>query len=216
DAPTARALGGEPKAEAWVVLEAPPGSELYCGLADGVDAGALRRALAGGDVRACLRRLDVKAGDCVFVPAGTVHAMGKGLLLAEIQQNSDTTYRLHDWNRKGLDGRPRALHIEEAFKSLRQDPAAGLRAGRTIRSADGIHRTIWIEEGPFTLQRMTFDALKRWRLDPGCLCVGVLEGKGRLGPEIYSPGEWWLLGAECSARTLVAETTTTLLLATPR
>ncbi len=103
------------KTEAWVVLAAEPGSLIYAGLKRGFDRPAFERELHRGTAELCLHRFEPRPGDCVFLPAGTVHALGAGLLVAEIQQSSDTTYRLHDWNRVGPDGQPRALHVEQAL-----------------------------------------------------------------------------------------------------
>ncbi|MCA9268615.1 MAG: class I mannose-6-phosphate isomerase, partial [Planctomycetales bacterium] len=100
------------KTEAWVILDAAPGSVIYAGLERDCDAAALEQAISAGRVDACLGRFEPQRGDCVFIPAGTVHALGAGLLVAEIQQASDTTFRLFDWNRVGADGRPRPLHLE--------------------------------------------------------------------------------------------------------
>lgn len=106
------------KTEAWVILDAAPGSLLWLGLEHGVDEPALRARLAAGDVERVLHSFTVQAGDCVFVPAGTVHAIGEGILLAEIQQSSDLTFRLFDWGRLGSDGQPRPLHIDEALACI--------------------------------------------------------------------------------------------------
>jgi len=103
------------KTEAWVIIEAEPGSRLYAGLKTGVHRDRLAESLSNGTVEDCLHSFLVKAGDCVFIPAGTVHAIGEGVLLAEIQQSSDLTFRLYDWGRVGADGKPRELHIEEAL-----------------------------------------------------------------------------------------------------
>ncbi len=104
------------KTEAWVILAAEPGSLIYAGLKRECDRNAFQRELSRGNVESCLHRFAARPGDCVFLPAGTVHALGAGLLVAEIQQSSDTTYRLYDWNRLGPDGLPRALHIEQALE----------------------------------------------------------------------------------------------------
>ena len=105
------------KTEAWIVLDAQPSAKLYAGLLDGVKEADLRSALADGTVESLLHTIDVRAGDCVFVPAGTVHAIGEGVLLAEVQQASDMTFRLYDWGRVGTDGNPRQLHIEESIRA---------------------------------------------------------------------------------------------------
>lgn len=106
------------KSEAWVILDATPESELFVGFEPGVGEADLRASLEAGTVASLLHRISVRAGDCIFVPAGTVHAIGGGVLLAEIQQSSDLTFRLFDWDRVGSDGRPRELHIEEAIRCI--------------------------------------------------------------------------------------------------
>jgi mannose-6-phosphate isomerase len=103
------------KTEAWVVLAAEPGSVIYAGLKRGFDRASLAREIARGTCHLCLHSFEPRAGDVVFLPAGTVHALGAGLLIAEIQQSSDTTFRLFDWNRVGPDGKPRPLHVEQAL-----------------------------------------------------------------------------------------------------
>lgn len=104
------------KTEAWVIISAEPGSRLFAGLKPHVDEGRLREAIASGQIEECLHSFEVSAGDCVFIPAGTVHAISEGILLAEVQQSSDLTFRLDDWGRLGTDGRPRPLHIEAALR----------------------------------------------------------------------------------------------------
>lgn len=111
-------FGGEPKTEMWYVLGAAPGSELYVGLRRGVTRESFAGAIAAGTVAECFHRIPTRAGDCMFLPSGRVHAIGAGHLIAEIQQNSDTTFRVYDWDRKGLDGRPRALHVAESMECI--------------------------------------------------------------------------------------------------
>lgn len=106
------------KTEAWVIVHAEPGSQLYAGLKAGVDRQTLRDCLTGEGLEDCLHKFDVSAGDCVFIPAGTVHAIAEGIVLAEIQQSSDMTFRLHDWGRMGSDGKPRELHIEQGLSCI--------------------------------------------------------------------------------------------------
>ncbi len=103
------------KTEAWYILSADPGSTIYAGLRPGVDRQQLADAIRRGTCEELLHHFQPKAGDCLFIPAGTVHALGAGLLVAEVQQSSDTTFRLYDWNRVGPDGKPRALHIEQGL-----------------------------------------------------------------------------------------------------
>ena len=103
------------KTEAWYVMDAKPGSKIYCGLKSGIDRDDLAAAVSAGRTEEVIHAFEAKTGDCIFVPAGTVHAIGEGLLIAEIQQSSDTTYRLFDWNRLDADGNARELHIDDAL-----------------------------------------------------------------------------------------------------
>ncbi len=109
------------KTEAWYVIKADPGALVYAGLKPGVDRKTLAQAIEAGASEDCLQTLEPKPGDCIFIPAGTVHALGAGLVVAEIQQASDTTFRLYDWNRLGDDGKPRPLHIEQALDVIDYD-----------------------------------------------------------------------------------------------
>jgi mannose-6-phosphate isomerase len=119
EAAVKRLLPGEnSKTEAWFVLAAEEGSCVYAGLRDGVDEARLRRAVADGTVARCLHSFEPRAGDCLFLPAGTVHAVGGGVLIAEVQQTSDATFRLFDWNRVDATGGLRQLHVEEAMASI--------------------------------------------------------------------------------------------------
>jgi mannose-6-phosphate isomerase len=110
--------GENGKTEAWLILEARPDSRVYAGLKPGVDRRTLERHLDAGTVEECLHSFPARAGDCVFVPAGTVHALGEGILLAETQQSSNVTFRLFDWGRVGPDGKPRELHREESLACI--------------------------------------------------------------------------------------------------
>ncbi len=104
------------KTEAWYIVSSLPDSLVYAGLKGGVDRKALQQAIDAGETEQVLHAFHPEPGDCIFIPAGTVHALGAGLLVAEIQQSSDTTFRLFDWNRVGADGKPRTLHIDQALE----------------------------------------------------------------------------------------------------
>jgi mannose-6-phosphate isomerase len=110
--------GENSKTEAWFILAAEPGSRVYAGLRPGVDEARLRKAVADGAVAGCLHSFEPRAGECLFLPAGTVHAVGGGVLIAEVQQTSDATFRLFDWNRVDAKGEVRQLHVEEAMASI--------------------------------------------------------------------------------------------------
>jgi mannose-6-phosphate isomerase len=111
-------LGGEAKTEFWYVAHADPAAEVYVGLKERSSRAELEEALATGTLAEHVQRLPVHTGDAMFLPSGRVHAVGAGSVLVEVQQNSDTTYRLFDWNRLGTDGAPRKLHIEESLRSI--------------------------------------------------------------------------------------------------
>ena len=105
------------KTEAWYVMHAEPGARIFAGLKTGVSENEFRMAIEGGNVESTLHHITPSKGDCVFIPAGTIHAIGAGLLIAEIQQASNTTFRVYDWGRVGVDGQPRPLHIERSIEA---------------------------------------------------------------------------------------------------
>jgi mannose-6-phosphate isomerase len=111
-------LGGEPKTEVWYFLECTKGATIYAGLKNGVTREVFQRLLETGKVASALHEIPVRNGESIFIPSGRIHAIGGGNLIIEIQQNSDTTYRVFDWNRTGLDGKPRALHVAESMASI--------------------------------------------------------------------------------------------------
>jgi len=117
-ADVAPALQGEPKSEMWYFVDVAPGAQLYAGLRLGVTRPQFEEALARGTVADCVFAIQPAAGDSLMVPSGRLHALGAGLLVFEIQQNSDTTYRVFDWNRLGLDGHPRPLHVAESLQCI--------------------------------------------------------------------------------------------------
>jgi mannose-6-phosphate isomerase len=169
------------KTEAWVVLAAEPGSTIYAGLKPGVGREVLAEAIRGGRCQGLLHQFHPKRGDCVFLPAGTVHALGEGLLVAEIQQASDTTYRLFDWNRPGADGRPRPLHVEQALDVIDYDrgpvgPIAPQQTGRPGASC-------LVESAKFVLDRWELDAPELAAGDDRCHIISVLRGSLRVEGE---------------------------------
>lgn len=111
-------LGGEPKTEMWYIAAADPGAKLYVGLKSETTREDFLNAIENGTVGQAVHAISPEAGDSIFIPSGRLHAIGAGMLIYEIQQNSDTTYRVFDWNRMGLDGKPRQLHIEESMRCI--------------------------------------------------------------------------------------------------
>ena len=133
-------LKGEPKTENWYIAACAPGSHLIVGLKRGVTRAQFETALADLTLEGCVHRFPVNAGDSILVHSGQIHAIDGGNLILEIQQNSDTTYRVYDWGRVGLDGKPRAMHVEQSLKSIKWDdfepvPVRGARTPATIADA---------------------------------------------------------------------------------
>ncbi len=146
------------KTEAWYIIDAVPGSIIYAGLRDGVRRQDLLQAIQAGETQQCLQTIYPQTGDCVFIPAGTVHALGAGLLVAEIQQASNTTFRLFDWNRVDSEGKSRPLHIEQALDTIDfsrgpcmlQQPHLTAQPGRTrLVKCDKFHLDL-IHHNTFT------------------------------------------------------------------
>lgn len=167
------------KTEAWYVIDAVPGSRIYAGLRAGTTRDALAAALRAGRCGDVLHSFEPRRGDCVFIPAGTVHAIGAGLMVAEIQQSSDVTYRLHDWNRVGPDGKPRAMHIEAGLEAVTHfEPVAPAAAKSTGDPA--VRRLVTNEY--FVLDEVRPD--RQWRVggDDCCHFLAVLAGRLRLEP----------------------------------
>ena len=111
-------LKGEPKTENWYIAQTAPGAELIVGLKRGVTREQFERAITDNTLEKCVHHFNVAAGDSILVHSGQVHAIDAGNLILEIQQNSDTTYRVYDWGRVGLDGLPRQLHIAQSLRSI--------------------------------------------------------------------------------------------------
>ena len=111
-------LGGEAKTENWYIADCDEDASLIVGLKQGVTREQFTQALKDNKVGACVHRFPVKQGDSILVESGRMHAIDAGNLILEIQQNSDTTYRVYDWGRVGLDGAPRQLHLEESLQSI--------------------------------------------------------------------------------------------------
>ncbi|HED64324.1 MAG TPA: mannose-6-phosphate isomerase [Planctomycetes bacterium] len=228
DAEAAASIGGgaEAKTEAWYVLAAEEGACVWAGLADGVSRADFEAALAtegaAGTVE-LLRRREVQAGDCVLIEGGCVHAIGAGVTILEIQQNSDTTYRIHDWGRLGLDGCPRETHPDGALASARVELAPtwarAPAAGEPLPEC-GFDRTLLFEHDLFRGAFLRIGAAEEAPLLPASSgmaadgktprILAVLDGAGTLRapdclPRRVSPGEVWLLPACLPTAKLTAE-----------
>jgi mannose-6-phosphate isomerase len=151
--------GARSKEEAWLILRADEGARLLFGFEDGVDEPGFRDAIAAGRAHELLRAVRATAGDVVHVSPGTFHAVGAGFTLLEVQEPSDTTFRVWDFGRLGLDGEPRALHIEPALKVARfGEQPAPLVAGASLDAPAGVRATALVDAGPFRMQRLSLSA----------------------------------------------------------
>ena len=200
----APALGGEPKTEMWVIVDATPEAHLFTGLRPGVSREDFEAALtAGQDVSGMLHRHDVETGDVMFLPSGRIHAIGAGNVILEIQQNSDTTYRVFDFNRPGLDGNPRELHIDASLKSIDWDdaePALVVPDGETL-----VHNAV------FEVDRLSVSGTALAAPVGRCAALMALDGAVRCGPTHLAAGQLFLLTADADERTLTATEPITVL-----
>ncbi len=189
----------------WYVLDAKPDAKIIYGLKPGVDRDAMAQAIEENRIMDCLQEVSVKAGDTFYIPAGTVHALCAGVVVAEIQQNSDTTYRLYDYDRPGLDGKPRELHIEDSLNVTAYE-GAGAERMDTSSAVPGEWLTLakspyfktdkGIVRGPWSLST-TADSF---------VIVIVCEGSGTIGWENglvdAKSGDCFLLPANLGGYTL--------------
>ncbi|HZZ78016.1 MAG TPA: type I phosphomannose isomerase catalytic subunit [Gemmataceae bacterium] len=198
------------KTEAWYILDAEPTARIYAGLNPGIGPTELREALNAGKVDACLHAFTPKVGDCVYLPAGTVHAVGGGVLMAEIQQTSDATFRLFDWNRVDAQGKPRALHLDQGFASIHwnQGPIAPV-------ASDHSDQQPLVRCPYFEIERV------RWNATPSVgganrlQALIVTDGYGRFANgEFVMPGDAWILPAALPPTPLALDTPLTGLLCT--
>jgi mannose-6-phosphate isomerase len=189
------------KTEAWVVIEAEKESHIYAGLKPGTTAGNLRHSIASGAIADCLVGIVPKPGDAVFIPAGTVHTLGDDIVVFEVQQNSDVTFRLYDWGHvDAKTGKPRPLQVDQAFACVDfEGSAAGLVAPR-VETTTPVERERLFDCEPFRLWRLLGQAPFPVGAtgEPRVLvCIG---GSGQVEhgniPYAVSKGDVWLLPAE--------------------
>lgn len=216
----AAALGGEPKTEMWYVTAAEPGADIFVGLKEGVTRTEFERRTTDGSVAGCFHRIEVQPGDCMFLRSGRVHALGAGSVIFEIQQNSDTTYRVFDWNRVGLDGKPRELHLEKSFRSIDfNDFEPGLVVSRPAATPAGSSRVL-VDDPLFRVDEVRIDADKVCRLPPNTLqVIAVVSGSASVRSAATElslvPGRFVLIPASLSEVDIEAETGCTLLQVQP-
>lgn len=189
----AAALNGEPKTECWYIAQADPGAELYLGFNEPITSAEFKAALGNNEPERLISRIAVNPGDTFFIPSGRVHAIGAGNLIVEVQQSSDTTFRVFDWNRADPSGTPRALHIEEALQCIDFSDCAveaSARHGETMVSSEFFILDEWQLEKP-----------PRELAPAGVLAFAFcLSGSFCLGTTRLQPGQLFLLPATADER----------------
>lgn len=194
-AAVAAQLGGEPKTEMWYFLHCEPDARIYAGLRRGVTCARFQSALEAGTVEETLHSVLVRTGDSIFIPSGRLHAIGEGNVIVEVQQNSDTTYRVFDWNRPGLDGKPRTLHIEQSMLSIDfedfEPPADRIPMGP-------------LADSPFfRVEKLLLTGPMEAVPAGEFAVITCLEGDIRCGARTFRPGDFFLVPASAADRTLV-------------
>lgn len=212
--------GQRGKSEAWVILDAQPHSQLWVGLKPGIDRPTFERHLVAGTVQDCLQPIEARLGDVISVPAGTVHAIGAGVCLAEIQQPSDVTFRLFDWQRVDARGRARPLHVELALQCLNFGGAAAVPVRTKVREDTGVHREVLLETEFFELRRyLSHSAPIRLPDDDRCRIVSLISGGAVVdfpaGQEHFQAGQTLVIPAACSTVEIFPESSCVLLEALP-
>jgi mannose-6-phosphate isomerase len=209
-------LKGEPKTEMWFIADAAPGASLYVGLKNGVTRAEFEKKIADGSVADCFHKIPVRAGDAMFLPSGRVHAIGDGLVIFEIQQNSDTTYRVFDWNRTGLDGKPRELHVAQSLASIDfSDFEPKLVENKFV--ADGkISKRVLVSDPLFNVKTWKVDLgasgfLRPQKMQIIAAVTGQIEIKNNSEIVKLSAGQFCLIPASLVRTEILAKTDATLL-----
>lgn len=210
-------LHGDPKTEMWFIADAVPDAELYVGLKRGVTREDFERRISDGSVAECFHRARVRAGDSMFLPSGRVHAIGAGLVIFEIQQNSDTTYRVFDWNRVGLDGKPRELHVPQSLASIDFDDfePALVDASEVVHASFSIRPLV--NHALFSVDKYTVHRRDEIVLRGGKMqIIGVVSGEVRVGcalktNPVLRAGEFCLIPAVLPTTELIADAGTVFL-----
>ncbi len=182
-AAVAARLGGEPKTEMWYLLDTLLDADIYAGLQPGVTRADFDAALGQGRVADLVHRVQARPGDAIFIPSGRIHAIGSGNLVFEVQQNSDTTYRVFDWNRLGLDGKPRALHVQESLESIDfhdTAPQAAVPVGEALVECDYFKVERWVLDGARAIP------------GPGFSVFTVLSGEVECCSRVFKGGDFFL------------------------
>jgi mannose-6-phosphate isomerase len=209
-------LGSEPKTEMWYIADAAPDASLYAGLKHGVTREEFEKRIADGSVAECFHRIPVRAGDTMFLPSGRVHAIGAGLVIFEIQQNSDTTYRVFDWNRVGLDGKPRELHVAQSLASIDFNDFEPKLVETDFTTDGKIQKRTLINDPLFNVETWKLNTGAAGLLKPNKLQIiavtnGEIEIRSGTTAVNSSAGQFCLIPASLERTEILAESDTTFL-----
>jgi mannose-6-phosphate isomerase len=200
----AQELGGEPKTEVWYFLDCTDDANIYAGLKKGITRDAFQKLLETGGVETALHEIPVRTGESIFIPSGRLHAIGAGNVIIEIQQNSDTTYRVFDWNRTGLDGKPRGLHIAESLASIDfEDFEPQLKSSADPLVADCVY---------FHVEKISLSTSRDLRPQSAFALAVSLDHPVTCGGRTFAPAEFFLIPASGSGMDVSPTTAETHLL----
>jgi len=210
------AAGGVGKTEMWYALRSSAGAAVLAGLKNHVTREAFRKAIADGTAEECLEDVPLAAGEAIFIPAGTAHTIGPGLVLCEIQQHSDLTYRVYDYNRRDAEGRTRELHIDKALEVMRFGPQTCARLQPVCIERAGARESYLVSCPYFATEKWEFEApISRSTSPERFELLIILEGFGRIawgGHEVdYTRAQAWLLPAALGTYRLIPTSYTSLL-----
>ncbi|MDF1838515.1 MAG: class I mannose-6-phosphate isomerase [Planctomycetota bacterium] len=193
--------GAEPKDEFWYILDAKKDARIYLGLKPGTDVSGFASKANTPSVVDSLNEFPVRRGDCVWVPAGTVHSIGAGITLVEVQQNSDTTFRIYDWGRMGMDGEPRTCQLEKALQVIDYESAVQGPFRPEPMDSGVNQRSLLIETDEFAVEHLSVHEPLEHDTAGRAWAYIVLQGNVRLsvdeveGDWHLHRGETWLMPA---------------------
>jgi mannose-6-phosphate isomerase len=204
--PGTTSLVAEPKSEFWYFVRTDEGASIYVGLKHGVSQSDFESALASGKVLELLHRIPTQPDGFIYIPGGRLHAIDAGNVMFEIQQNSDTTYRVFDWNRLGLDGKPRQLHIEKSLPCIDFDdfePALSKGDGENLVACDWFHIDRWI-----------LNQSREANPEPKFSIFQVITGTVSFGTRFFQPGDLFLVPASSHKGSLIPHSGAAMVLRT--
>jgi len=214
-------IGGEPKTELWYIAHAEGDACIYTGLKKGTTRQDFEKKMVEGSIAGFCHRQRVRAGDAMFLPSGRLHAIGAGTVIFEIQQNSDTTFRVFDWNRPGLDGKARQLHLPESLASIDFDDCEPALLKAAPDPADMFTKRPLVQHSLFDIDLMRGPAGSHSLLPAGSLQIlGVTTGTLSLvhpsGTTVLNPGQFSLIPAVLSQLEVIFESQAAFLHVRPR